>query len=818
MAYKVQASFASGELDPALHERTTLQKYDSGLKTARNTIIGKTGRVLSRQGRKYLLATKLASRTVRIYGIPGTSIFIEFGHLYVRAYNVDTGTLIGEDTHSYTEAYLESCHFDSTIQKQFNYLTGDTDTTYVVFVFCDTKNMLAIGIQTPSTVDVKEAADVFSTGASAPTPISNTVSGTGYDVEYYVTSVIDNIEFHNGSTTSTSAPKLPISSGEKNTIVVDCGPYGVNFTELRVYRRPKQAGAYGYIGSTSYKVNSAGLARFTFDDVGQEADYTHVPPTLTDTMRQYGFGGPEDFFPTTGIVYQQRLLFAQDSNIEASRIGAMWDFHRDYPLNSSCAQSLQVASTGATRVLRMVESDGLVAFSTVGVHFLRGGLSPTNLALQKRGSWVIDERVPPLGIPGGVLFVDKATNTVRNLTWSEEAGSFKASELSIFSNHLFQGNRIVSWAFHDGETPLLYVVFDDGTFASFTYEQDQEMRAWTRHDSEYLIEYVASSGVKGKTLFVINKNGTRYVEVTVPRYVSASDLSDNPEADKGVEIAYMDGIVSYSSLLNDSLVGADVFTILPIAPGEWDGILEISHTSSLFVDPGSGTVGTIYRVFDEDGSSIDLEIVSRTSNNIVRVQPSCEFPQTLSLTARLYKTATTVSGLSHLEDEEVSVIVDGYVVASPNNDIENYPTVTVSGGSITLPSDLRGAIIHVGRPITGDVETLDIDTVEQRPTFIESKTVNKVYVKTHKSRGLYIGNKFPDDDKVNRMFDIDTMDVDYEDDDEIIGNRYDPPKTKRIEATIPGDWRSNGRVCLRQVDPLHFEILSIIPDLEDQRR
>jgi len=53
---------------------------------------------------------------------------------------------------------------------------------------------------------------------------------------------------------------------------------------------------------------------------------------------------------------------------------------------------------------------------------------------------------------------------------------------------------------------------------------------------------------------------------------------------------------------------------------------------------------------------------------------------------------------------------------------------------------------------------------------------------------------------------------------DIIGNRYKQPTSRRIEKTLPGNWDSQGQIAIRQVDPLHFEILSIIPDIEVLRR
>ncbi|MDV7392716.1 hypothetical protein RZS08_15215, partial [Arthrospira platensis SPKY1] len=143
--------------------------------------------------------------------------------------------------------------------------------------------------------------------------------------------------------------------------------------------------------------------------------------------------------------------------------------------------------------------------------------------------------------------------------------------------------------------------------------------------------------------------------------------------------------------------------------------------------------------------------------------PSSTFPSTDATNPALFRFKKNVPlYFGHLEGENVSIISDGYVLASPNNDIENYPTVTVTNGQFNLPDGIRGAIVHVGLPWTQDIETLDVESVEQSPTLIESKLVNKLYIKTYESRGLYVGNKFPEDDKVNGMEQLDYYDVDYE--------------------------------------------------------
>jgi hypothetical protein len=267
-----------------------------------------------------------------------------------------------------------------------------------------------------------------------------------------------------------------------------------------------------------------------------------------------------------------------------------------------------------------------------------------------------------------------------------------------------------------------------------------------------------------------------------------------------------------------------------ISGQEWTQNLQVAIADdAIFTTGDLGAVGTVYRWFHPvNRTSIDLEVLERIDDNTVIVEPSSEWNDSYTTNPRLYEAKNTITGLSHLNGETVSIVADGYVLASPNNDIADYDTVTVSSGSCDLPNDYKGAIVHVGLPITGDIETLDIDTVDQKPVLIESKTVNKVYVHTYRSRGLYVGNRFPSDDKLEgtdvtsanmvTLEGLNRYQVNYENENPITGNRYQQPQSIRHEITLPGDWDSNGRIAIRQVDPVHAEILSIMPDFEIEER
>jgi hypothetical protein len=130
---------------------------------------------------------------------------------------------------------------------------------------------------------------------------------------------------------------------------------------------------------------------------------------------------------------------------------------------------------------------------------------------------------------------------------------------------------------------------------------------------------------------------------------------------------------------------------------------------------------------------------------------------------------------------------------------------TVTDGRITL--DRPYSVIHVGLPVTADIETLDIDSTSAQSVADKKKDISHVSMHVESSRGIWIGAQPPPDD------DTDPLEGLYElkiRNDEV----YDDPislKTEVVDVIIRGEWNSNGRVFIRQVDPVPLTVLSVIP-------
>lgn len=163
-----------------------------------------------------------------------------------------------------------------------------------------------------------------------------------------------------------------------------------------------------------------------------------------------------------------------------------------------------------------------------------------------------------------------------------------------------------------------------------------------------------------------------------------------------------------------------------------------------------------------------------------------------------------ISGLDHLEGEDVAVLADGVVVANPNDpDNAALDTHTVTAGAITLST--AASVVHVGLPYFSDLETLDIDGVGR--SLKDKKTlINKVAFVLEKSREFYIGKDAPTDDATDPIEGLSPWRRKTEDDDS------PAVLTRDVDVVIESSWNSNGRVFARVIDPVPVTILAVIPE------
>jgi hypothetical protein len=152
--------------------------------------------------------------------------------------------------------------------------------------------------------------------------------------------------------------------------------------------------------------------------------------------------------------------------------------------------------------------------------------------------------------------------------------------------------------------------------------------------------------------------------------------------------------------------------------------------------------------------------------------------------------ADTISGLDHLEGETVSILADGAV----------HPQRVVTGGSITL--DIEASVVHVGLPITADLQTLPAAMQLQDGSAGQGrfKNVNKVWLRVYRASGIFVG---PSADELVEAKQRTT---------EPYGT---PPalKSDEIALTLTPTWGASGQVFVRQADPLPLTVVSVTAEV-----
>ena len=795
-----KTSFTGGEINQALVKRSNLVKVVTGLKTARNMLVGKDGRLVNRTGTRNTIAAKSNTGNYLYIEVPNTDYLVEVTNLNIRRINMLTGSVINT-TSDITDADIPSIDWciSSKYVGDLGFTEREINAKCVVF-FKKGSPIRIYDIDGVNAGVYGEAYYGIGTEKSwdASWGLVATGAPSGPEVEYVYTIVGLADRETLAIPLAVASPDLPIAAGQYNTITLtsDGGVLEAPL-EYRWFRRQKDGGAYGYIGS-SYGTGILPVVT-KFVDYGQAADYTISPPLYVKS----DVDQIEALAPKTGEMVQGRLLLGNTSdnseNLYASRTNHPFSFTRDFPLSDTSALLFKSGQSGAAEILKITDAGTLVVFTSVGIYstLTRGALTYQNSILGYVGSAIINEKLKPVKMNDVTLFVDITDNSIKILDFSNNRQNYNSEDITVYSGHLFQGKTITSWAVQRYGDPILWAVMSDGTVTCFTFNDSQELRAWTRCDFRgATVKFVTSAGIGAghRIIFMVERNGVRTIETLTPRY----GLTDK-------ELCFLDASVYKNNPLHTVLgttLEAAGFTFSTVGPDLWEGDVRLNSLVPVFT---SAMIGEIYRQFDSTGSAIDYKCTSvpATTQAIFTKNPEKpydEVSESFRTNIVLYETFTTVTGLAHLEGQNVGVYSDGAVVASPLNDIENLPNITVLGGQVTIP---RAAFCTVGIPYAYDTGTNQINSDDPKVT-LAAKTITKAAIDSNQSKGFYVGPEFPANDSLIGMQEPDLVKIDNP------TNAALPASTETLEATIENDWKSKGQICIRGVDPVQFELTSII--------
>ena len=526
---------------------------------------------------------------------------------------------------------------------------------------------------------------------------------------------------------------------------------------------------------------------FTDDNITGDSEFS--PPAFKDP------------FPTTsdnpGAVsfFEQRRVFGGSLNKPDttiySQVGNFANFNISFPLQDDDAITATLNSRQVNQIRHYVPTNDLLVFTSGSEWRVNSGpdsqFSTTTIKQKPQSNWGCAFH-QPIQIGNAVIWVTENNNSVRSLSFSLAEDSYSSANLNILSAHLLEGKAVQDMCYIRSPESRIYFTMDDGTALSLAYEQEQEVVAWTRLDTDGLFERCAS--LRGEGTFgedsvywvvkrTINGNTVRYIEVMRDTFFDVIE-----------DAYYLDsGLTLDTPITISGVTAADPVVVTATSHGLSNG--DTVDISDIVWAPNTSTEGIKTQPDQLNGGQFTI---ANVTTNTFELQLESEDVDGSAFNAyvsggKVRLAVLTIDGFEHLIGETVSVLANGNVIRDLTVD---------SNGIVTLP--YRASRVHVGLDYSTDIQTLRIETpegtVQGRP-----KAISKVTVIMDKSRGGFWGPNSTDLTEIKQRE----------------NEKWGQPTQMFSGATdiyLHSDWNANGQVFMTQRDPLPLNILAIIPDVE----
>ena len=250
---------------------------------------------------------------------------------------------------------------------------------------------------------------------------------------------------------------------------------------------------------------------------------------------------------------RQKLWFSVSSDYENFiPMSDMFEVKTDDAINvqieADATNAVQWMASSTSLLIGSASSEFSCAPSTTTSAF-----GPSNIQItqeSKHGA----KGVNALIVGNTVLFVQRAGRKVRAVTADSQSGTYSSIDLSVIAEHI-TGNGICDFAWQQEPDYVVWVVLKDGSLVGLTYNSEQEVIAWHRHDVGGFVEAVSSipdpSGGRDDLWLVVK----RQINGVTRRYVEYLHSSWSPSTESIDRAFYVDCGLTYAGPATTTLSG-----------------------------------------------------------------------------------------------------------------------------------------------------------------------------------------------------------------------------------------------------------------------
>ena len=806
---KAFSSFTAGEISPRLFGRTDIAKYDTGAETVENFIVQPHGGLTRRPGTRFIAEVKSSANAVRLIPFQFNveqAYILEFGPSYFRIYTdggqvTDSGSAVEVAT-PFAAADLDGLKYAQVADIMYvvspnhapRKITRTSNIAWTIAEVAQKRGPMGDANITDTTLTCSAATGSITVTASASTFVSTDVGRliktqegyikiTGFTSATVVTGTVQELEDGRSELLpSYVATTISFHEGDPDATGLEHNDRIEDTASLFIDEGFKKGQTVTMAGSTSNNTSAGFLIVDVTDsvitfapgaDLAAEAagdTVTVAGKLIASDVFRLGAWSETTGYPRACTFYEQRLVMAGTSDQPQTLFFSQSDDFENFESGVE-ADDAMVYTIGSNEVnvIRFLASTRNMIVGTSGGEFVvRAGstdaaITPTNIQIkQQTGHGASDHT--PVQAGNAVLFIQRAKRKIRELQYNFDVDGYVAPDITLISEQATESG-IIELAYQQEPDSVVWSVRTDGLLTTTTYKREEQVIGWARHvigGTDAVVERIATipgdldeDQVYMVVRRTINGATKRYIEF-IRDFDFGTDVTNARFVDSSLTF------IGVTSTLNGDITNSATTVILADA--------------SAFTSSGAIKIGT--EIITYSGKS---------TNNLT----GCT--RGVSGTAAAHSSGATVtqasislSGLTHLEGQTVSVLGDGAV----------HPDVTVSSAAVTLNRYVTKA--HVGLSYNSTLRTLRVDAGSSAGTSQgKIKRINELTVRLHKSVGLQVGR------------DADNLDV-------VPFRSSATPMDTAIalfsgdkEIELNGNFDTDGQITIRQSQPLPMTILAV---------
>lgn len=219
-------------------------------------------------------------------------------------------------------------------------------------------------------------------------------------------------------------------------------------------------------------------------------------------------------YPVSVAFHQDRLVIGGSRDLPNrlwfSRSGDLFNFDLGEGLDDEAIEFAILSDQ--VNAIRGIFSGRHLQVFTSGAEWMVTGdpLTPETVQLnrQTRVGSVIDRFIPPVTVDGATLFVARNKQEIREFLYTDLEQAYQATDLALVSRHIIENP--VDQDF-DALRRLLFIVREDGKFATLTVYRAETVAAWTLHETQGRVKAVSVVG--DEVYLLIERDGAFMIEL-----------------------------------------------------------------------------------------------------------------------------------------------------------------------------------------------------------------------------------------------------------------------------------------------------------------